>query len=170
MKFKSYFVTFLMFFLIIGCAGQQPQEKASTQLQTRSYQTKNFDTQDSFLVMKALVNVLQDEGFIIKNVDKDLGFIVAIREAEKKSFIGGTLNILGGIVGSEESWEKDCDVEASANVSQFGEQIRVRVNFQMKLTHSFGGTVTKKNVDSPEFYQAFFSKLSKSIFLQQENI
>ena len=53
-----------------------------TQLQTREYQTREFDTNDVKLVMKAMLNVLQDDGFVVKNAVMDLGLLTATKEVQ----------------------------------------------------------------------------------------
>ena len=55
---------------IINQAQQKPTPK--TQLQTREFQTREYDTNDTKLVMKAVLNTLQDEGFVVKNAVVDL--------------------------------------------------------------------------------------------------
>ena len=47
-----------------------------TQLEKRQFQTRTYDSADKALVMKAMLNVLQDEGFIVYNANPLLGFMV----------------------------------------------------------------------------------------------
>ena len=42
---------------------------------TRNYQTRSFDTTDKLNVMNNIVATMQDLGFVIEKVDKDLGTI-----------------------------------------------------------------------------------------------
>ncbi len=51
-----------------------------TQLQLREFQTRSYDTDDTEMIMKAMVNVLQDDGFAIQNANVDLGLITATKE------------------------------------------------------------------------------------------
>ena len=62
--------------LVYGCAmtGVTPEK---TQLQIREIQTRSYDTNDTKIVMKVLLNMLQDEGFIVRNADTDLGLLTA---------------------------------------------------------------------------------------------
>ena len=62
--------------LVYGCAmtGVTPDK---TQLQIREIQTRSYDTNDTKIVMKVLLNMLQDEGFIVRNADTDLGLLTA---------------------------------------------------------------------------------------------
>ncbi|BCB95759.1 hypothetical protein JZK55_06810 [Dissulfurispira thermophila] len=54
-----------------GCAttGVTPEK---TQLQIREFQTRIYDTNDVKMVMKAMLNVLQDDGFIVKKCSNGL--------------------------------------------------------------------------------------------------
>src|SRR5213593_2649745 len=47
---------------VLGCAAPASQlVRPSTQLQTREFQTRTYETTDTPMVMKALLNVLQDD-------------------------------------------------------------------------------------------------------------
>ena len=63
-----------MLLVSVGCVPPAPQK---TQLQIREFQTRSYDTKDTRMVMKALLNVLQDDSFIVKNANVDLGLITA---------------------------------------------------------------------------------------------
>src|SRR5262245_38812131 len=66
--------------LVGGCAASVPPPQ--TQLQVREFQTQTFDTADSQLVMKAMFNVLQDEGYVVKNAVVPLGLMTATKEID----------------------------------------------------------------------------------------
>ena len=75
-----------------------------------------------------MLNVLQDAGFIVTEANSELGFLSASKEIDvqtKGAVFWGTL--------FKRTWEKNATVEATANVSEFGTQTRVRVNFQQKV-------------------------------------
>lgn len=56
---------------------------AKTQLEIREIQTHYFDTKNTTEVYKAAINTLQDNGFIIINIEPEIGYIRA-----KKDFKG----------------------------------------------------------------------------------
>lgn len=168
-----------------------PREPPKTQLETREYQTRDFDTGDARLVMKAMLNVLQDEGYVVKNAVVDLGLITASREVDLSPnrsgeggddvlgalgsptvIFGGSGGILigGGGGGGGGRWRKTEVVDCTSNVSEFGSQTRVRVSFQRKILDNRGATMKTEPVDDPAFYQTFFSKVDKAIFLQRERL
>lgn len=152
-----------------GCIAPPRQEK--TQLQIREFQTRSYDTADFKMVMKAVMNALQDQDFIIKQAELELGFITAQKELDVESagesFLSGLLAALGG---GRATYKKNSITEASINISEYGDQIRVRVNFQRKLIDNRGTVIKIEQVEDEKFYQEFFSKVDKSIFLGKEKV
>jgi hypothetical protein len=140
-----------------------------TQLEKRQYQTRQYDGIPKPALMKAMLNVLQDEGFIVNNANTLLGFISGTKEfsvsdktidfekefGTKKSFFSG------GEVAV---------VEATANVSEFGKEVRVRINFKRKLLNIYGTPTKIEEISDETYYQNFFSKVDKSIFIQKQKI
>ena len=151
-----------------GCLAPRPEK---TQLEIRQFQTRSYDTTDFKMVMKAVMGALQDEGFIIKQADLDLGFINAEKhldvESASERFFSGLSALLGG---GTARYKKNSITEASTNISEFGDQIRVRVNFQNKLIDNHGKVMTVQQMEDQKFYQEFFSKVDKSIFLSKEKV
>ena len=54
--------------------------ETKSMLDIRNIQTHYFETSNTFLVTKAIINTLQDNGFIIQDIDMDLGYIKAKKE------------------------------------------------------------------------------------------
>jgi hypothetical protein len=73
-------------------------------------------------------------------------------------------------MGANASWEKSLILEATANVSEFGEQTKVRMNFQAKVLDNAGRVLSVEQVQDEKFYQDFFSKVDKGIFIEKERI
>jgi hypothetical protein len=70
----------------------------------------------------------------------------------------------------EPRFKKSAITEVSANISEFGDQTRVRLNFRLKILDNQGGTAEVKQIDDPKFYQNFFSTVDKAVFLAKENL
>ena len=49
-------------------------------LELRQAQSRTFETADTRLVLKAALNVLQDQGFVIRHADAELGIVTAVVE------------------------------------------------------------------------------------------
>jgi hypothetical protein len=164
---KSLYVSFVIALFAFSCASTNVTPE-KTQLQVREYQTRTFDTNDTKMVMKAMLNVLQDDGFIVKNAVVDLGLLTAEKEVDVESSGEKFLAIF--FMGVNASWKKNMILEATANVSPFGERTRVRVNFQAKVMDNRGGVLKVQQVEDEKYYQDFFSKVDKAIFIQKEKL
>ena len=138
-----------------GCATSQ----AKSQLQMRELQTRSFETPDVKAVLKAIINVLQDEGYVIKQANLELGFINATKEQEEG------LKFSELLFRPREEWSSNTILDGTFNVSQYGETCRVRANFQIKTLNRTGGVNKVEQIDSEEFYIGFFAKVSKGIFI-----
>jgi len=71
--------------LLAGCMSGSAQRATPPPLQVREYQTRTYDTSDTKMVVKAVLNVLQDEGFIIQVVNADLGLSRRIGHAGRNA-------------------------------------------------------------------------------------
>lgn len=176
---KTYLITVffcLMLLMKSGCGTtsmpgmlldkDSPQK---TQLEIRQMQTRTYQTKDKTLVMKAMLNVLQDDDYIIEQVNMDLGFFNAQKEVDVED-------------SGEKFWQtfwwgkayatykKNQIIDATANISEFGDEMRVRVNFRVKVINNKGGVEIVRQIDNPEYYQKFFSKVDKGIFIEKEQI
>lgn len=181
------FLIFLFFISIgfYGCSIVSSPKKSDdeqTQLQVRQFQTREFDTNDTKLVMKALVNVLQDDDFIIKNAVVDLGLISASKEIDMAAEGRGSKkdfweDFFKAIFSDKKSYRNDPTiynklkiVEATINVTEYGRRTKVRANFQAKILDNRGNPVEVFIVDDEKFYRDFFAKVDKGIFLQKQGL
>lgn len=168
-KFSTQYLCGLTTLLAFsGCAHRPSTDTLVTQLQVREIQSRDFDTNDTKLVMKSMMNVLQDEGFIIKNAVLELGLLSAEKNIDTENKAAAFASIL--FCGVSARWEKHQILEASANVSSFGDSTRVRMTFQTKTVDNYGCPTKVTTVTDMKSYQNFFEKVSKGIFLQKENI
>ena len=149
-----------------GCATVAPPPE--TQLQLRAFQSRVYETQDTKMVLKAVLNVLQDEGFIVKGADSDLGFLTAMREmdVEDRRFSASFARWLS----SKDRWDKTTTIEATANVTPILAKTRVRVNFQTKTVDNKGRISRIEVLHDEAFYQEFFAKVDKGVFIEKEKL
>jgi ribosomal protein S8 len=164
---KVWVLSIIMNIFVFGCAttGVTPEK---TQLQIREFQTRTYETNDTKMIMKAMLNVLQDEGFIVKNAVMDLGLLSAEKTIDIESKGEAFLSVL--FLGAQATWKKASLIECTANVSEYGNQSRVRVNFQVKVLDNKGGIIEVKQIEEEKYYQDFFSKVDKGIFIQKEKL
>ena len=177
---------------IINGPRQSPAPK--TQLEVREFQTREFDTNDTKLVLKAVLNVLQDDGFVVKNAVIDLGLLTATKELQLS---GGTRSSNTANNNNSDAWEEIFNqifrtkgraqsqrntttadsrynkfkvIEVSINVSEIGKRSRVRANFLAKILDNNGVQAEVYTIDDMKFYQDFFAKVDKGIFLQRQGL
>ena len=146
----------------------------------RAIQTRTFDTPDTKLVMKAMFNVLQDDGYVVKNAVVELGLITAAKETDlapgRSEHDGGSEVVVGGPAGSSRrlrgpaAYRKTELRDFTGNVSEFGQQTKVRASFQRKVLDNRGGVLQVEGIDDPKFYQDFFARMDKSVYLQKEQL
>ena len=159
-------------FLFFSCEIQQERPAPLTQLQKREIQTRTFEDAQMKQVMKAMLDVLQDTGYIVKNANTELGLLVASKEVDcenRRDVLFATLVTSSGS-GSQPRWNKNAIYEASANISQIGKNVKVRINFQEKILDNLGAPVRVRQILNPKEYQKFFESVSKGLFIHKENI
>jgi hypothetical protein len=167
----------LMVFSLTACQATVPREAlelSSESLQMRQVQTRYFDTKDEAEVLSASAALLQDIGFNIDKSETKLGFILGSKERDATNagqIVGAVLIALLG--GGAMPVDKTQKMRACVVTHPYGEErekIAVRVTFQRIVWNTQGQITTKEGLSEPAMYQEFFSKLSKSLFLEAQNI
>ncbi|NLF24207.1 MAG: hypothetical protein GX589_00925 [Deltaproteobacteria bacterium] len=171
LSYRIYTTSFAAVILLLTACAPMPPKPQRTQLQIREFQTRSYDNTkgQSVRVMKAVIDVLQDEGFIIKNADRDLGFITAAKEVDVEDPWASAFAYLGANNG-QPRYSKNAITEASVNITEFGKQVKVRAIFQRKVLDNLGGTMGVQQLEDPRFYQDFFSKVDKGVFIEKQSI
>lgn len=141
------------------------------QLEKRQFQTRTYSSSEKALVMKAILNALQDEGYIVYNANPLLGFIYGVKDFDtsdsnidisKEFGLSKSRLNLNGI--------KVATIEVTANVTEYGSSMKVRINFKRKLLNTYGNAQFIDDVAEEEFYQDFYKKVDQALFLQKQKI
>ena len=120
------------------------------------------------MIMKAVINTLQDDGFMIRNADKELGFISATKEVDVTD---QAEVVIGSIfAGSEARYKKSSTIESSVNITEFGRETKVRAVFQTKMIDNFGAPIGVSTIEDPTYYQDFFFKVDKGVFIEKQGM
>lgn len=172
---KKILLVLFVFCLALPVSAKKRQAETiitpMTQLEKRQFQTRTYESNDKPLVMKAMLNVLQDEGFIVYNANPLLGFIYGVKDFDtsdpnidisKEFGLSKSRLNMNGI--------KVATIETTANITEYGKSMRVRVNFKRKLLNVYGNAQFIDDVNDESYYQEFFSKVDKAIFLQKQKI
>ncbi len=74
---KKLFVAIFGLTLLTGCmtTSQGVLGTSNSQVETRNYQSRTFDTNDKKMVMRSVIATMQDLGFIIDRADETLGTV-----------------------------------------------------------------------------------------------
>jgi hypothetical protein len=165
---RTYQAILFLTLMTSGCIQSPPPLPPRTQLQIRAFQTRSYPNHDTKAVMKAVINTLMDDGFLVRNADKDLGFINANKEVNQ----GDRFDRFWAVMAQGENarYRVNSVTEASVNVSEFGAETKVRVVFQIKVIDNFGVPMDTRTIDDLAVYQEFFSKVDKSLFIDREKL
>lgn len=147
----------------------EPESMAQRQLQTRKYNTTSEEK-----IITTCVNVLQDSGFTIENTEAKLGTILASkeREAVETGQVAGAI-IIAVIFGVAVPIDKNQKMFASIVVSPAASEKKatlVRITFSRLVWNDRNAVSKAERLEDPEMYQTFFTKLSKGLFLEAQNI
>ena len=124
-----------------ACAGPPPPppetllSPSAEQTKLRSAQSRSFDVQDRKLAMRAVMETLQDLGFIIERANEPMGLVTAARFAEPR---------FSDVVGVT---------------------VTVRPEADGKMLVRANAIYNNKPIDDPKVYQNFFAALERSMFL-----
>jgi hypothetical protein len=158
--------------LAAGCATRLPPEALalrSQSLQLRQLQSRRFATGDEKMILAACVALLQDLDFNLEETSSELGLVVAskYRSAIETGQVVGSL-ILAILGGHTTPTDKDQRFRASVvtRPAEDKKSVGVRVTFQRTVWDTDNKVSRNEALENPEFYQAFFEKLSKAVFLE----
>lgn len=135
-----------------ACTAPEPSPDllapSQAQTQLRSFQTRVIETGDKRHVMRGVLAVLQDLGFLIERANEPLGVITAARFVEPDDGTAGSFVVPG----------HSYVVAVTAIVRSWGDdQTEVRIN----------AVFNNRPVGDEEVYVNFFAALSRSLFLTE---
>jgi hypothetical protein len=150
---------------------------SSESLKDRQLQTRIFEDIDEVKLLTACAAVLQDLGYTIDETEVKVGVIMCSRDRDvtvtAEVVLAVTLEILSILVGSPTSvpYDKTQKVLASLVTTSLGKQrAAVRIIFHHIVWNSDGKITKNEQINNPQIYQEFFSRLSKSVFLVAHEI
>jgi hypothetical protein len=146
-----------------------PEALAQRQIQTRKYETK-----DEAKILAACAGLLQDIGFHIDESETKLGLISSSKMRSAVSagqqVLAVLVALLGGGVTPTDKEQKMRAAVVTRPVGEHGEYIAVRVTFQRIVWNTKDQVTKSESLTDPHIYQEFFDKLSKSIFLEAQEL
>ncbi len=160
-----------------------PSLLLSGSVQQRQIETRRYDGISETDLLTASTNVLQDLGFIIENSETELGVITASkkRDITDKGEIARSVFMTAWLllmwfpmifpVKKDQTFRVSLVVRPvfDSNDKTIDDSHLVRITFQSIVRDTFDKTILVKPVDFGT-YQGFFEKLSKSVFLEAQEI
>lgn len=175
---KILSITLLCFFLsfsLTACNQTVPKGALTftpESLKNRQLQTKKFTTANEKKLLTASAQLLQDMGFTIEESEMKLGAIVGSKDASAMNAgqVAAAIFIaaLGG--GSVPIDDKQKIRVSVVTKPVSAKSITLRVTFQRIVWNTQGQVSRFEFVNDEEIYKDFFSKLSKSVFLEANEI
>jgi hypothetical protein len=169
----------LAILVIAGCATGVPQDAlrlSPETLERRQMQTRRFDGIPETEILSACAAVLQDLGFNLDESETELGVLVASKQRSARDARQVATALLLEIIG----WDMEIDEKQKIRASlvtrpaggnpQDNDSYLVRITFQRVVWNSANEISRIEGLDSPELYQGFFDRLSKSVFLEAHKI
>lgn len=135
----------LMGLVTAGCSFTPPQAvfEPGSAVEVRSYQTRELQTADRELALRAVIGTLQDLGFVLDSADATLGTITGTKLAQYRIRMTVTVR------------------------AQEGQPVLVRASADYSAPLA-GATAVR--IEDPATYQDFFQALERSAFLAEQNV
>lgn len=170
---------------LAGCVALKPPEEffelSPESPANKAMQTRFFETGNERELLSASAAVLQDLGFQVEDVERELGLLKAVKERSAREhgqdigrFIVGLMTFCYVRLPLD-FHQKILAVLVARPVDGAGRRSEVRVTFYRVVWKSDGyvertaiqpGEQRMEMIDDPFIYQQFFAKLSKSVFLE----
>lgn len=163
--------------IILACAGlvlascvanKRPPAPQLSQVQVRTIQTREFPSETVLNGMKSVSAALQDEGYSIETANTDLGLITAIRIVDDIDSQNKSAQIFWK--GTARDYRAARAWKVTANIASARDVLRVRISLVEQELNEAGGIMYSQPVTDLGPYQALFSKVDKSVFLQKNNL
>lgn len=164
--------------LLSACNSNTPPQDAfklsATSIDDKHMQTRKYDTLKQSELLSASAGVLQDLGYTLEESNSVLGVLSAskmIDATDAGQVVGAVLiAIFTGSVNPVDDKQKiTVCLVVNTDLSDEASSL-ARLTIQRQVWDTQGRIVKSHTVKEAELYTAFFSKLSKAVFLEANSI
>jgi hypothetical protein len=164
--------------LATGCMGTLPPDAGSLPAtELRAIQTRTYDQSDAKIMLKTVLDVLQDEGYVVDYGQTELGILHATKTitASGDQEFNRTGVFFPGAAGSRSNGGT-AKLEATANITTFGTGTKVRISLQRITSfiseYYYGPIIANQagTIVDAKVYQEFFAKLDRGVFLHKQGL
>lgn len=157
---------FPLFCLLLSCSTTKEEKPRVpiVQLNGKIHPFNHYTSrsQDFKQVMKGIVTVLQEEGFVVQTIEMQLGLITAKKEVDIEK--AGDRTWAEFLDGQKGRWAKHRIIEIMIDVTKGKESIIVKSTFYVKDLDNRGGLLSFDPLDDPLLYRDFFTKIDKKMY------
>ena len=140
-------------------------------MQNRQMQSRRFDTADEKKILRGCALLLQDLGFNLTASESAVGLINAQKDRTAVEGDQVAAKVLAAIfLDADVTIDARQKMKASIVTRPQEGKIIVRVTFQRVVYDEQGHVSRQEPLNEPGYYQEFFERLSKSLFLTAHGI
>jgi hypothetical protein len=154
-------------------------------LETRAVQTRSYSSIDDTQILSASMAVLQDMGYTVDEIEKDLGLLSASKRADATNDLAALGSIAADTLKCVVTLGLGCTGGNYADIDDIQDirltlvtqpqrdnagEISVRVTMQRIIWAKNGALSEQETISDGNVYVAFFDKLSTAVFLEQEGL
>ncbi len=172
---KSIFLIFCISLFFVACSSKPIVERSTkSQLELREMQSKKISNTDINFLSRGILQVLQDDEFTILNSDSNLGYFNAKKKLDggKESYKFAWYDIYYPIAIYKASTLSMLvkEINATITIRIYEDHSVIRASFNSDLINEDGKLQSSKTIEEPRFYQEFFAKVDKALFLERNNL
>ena len=159
---------------VSACAQHVPKEALEMRqesMELRQLQTRSFNSKDEAKLLTSGASVLQDLGFSIDESETKLGVIVGSKDrgAVEAGQVAGAV-VVAVLFGVSMPIDKNQKIRAALVTRPNGGKTNLRVTLQRVIWNTQGQISRTESIEDAKIYQEFFEKLSKSVFLEANQV
>lgn len=158
---------------------------SETALKTRELQTREYYSINDEEILSASMAVLQDMGYAIDEIEKELGVLSASKRADATNDFAAIGSIAADAVKCIVTFGLGCTGNSYGEIDDVqdirltlvtrpqrenDDDVSVRITIQRIIWDKRGRLSEQESVTDQEVYVAFFDKLSTAVFLEQEGL
>ncbi len=177
----------LPFFAVAGCS-TLPRDAfrlSESALAIRAMQTREYSSVSDTAILSASSAVLQDMGYAIDEIEQPLGVLSASKRADATSGMKAVGSLAKDSVRCVFSLLRACDGKNYSKLDDVQDirltlvsrpqlenqdDVIVRITIQRVIWDKKGRLSEQQTITDTEVYAAFFDKMSKAVFLEQEGV
>ena len=174
--------------LLLGACTTLPDDAfrlTESALEMREIQTRSYEDVSDIEILSASSAVLQDLGYGIDEIEKELGVLSASKRADARSPVETAGKIALDVVDCLLTFMLGCEndsFDSSKDVQDIKMTLvvfpnlnkdraySVRLTMQRVVWARNGELYDQETIIDAAVYQAFFDKLSKTVFLEKEGV